>query len=241
MAHTRSILVTGANQGLGRHTVHKLAATPNVIVFMGSRKISAAENALVEFKSDIHASSTVVPIQLDITDAASIKDAHAFIKDYLKSHNLPGLDVLVNNAARSAAGRVEDFQELYAVNVFGTVAITEAIRPLINNGGSILNISTELSSMKRYTKERSPPLIYPAYASSKAALNNLTVQWALREELKDSGIRVVSICPGFNKTNLNDYTGTGDPADGCMVIVKAALEKEGRTGVFFNKDGDMEW
>jgi hypothetical protein len=46
---------------------------------------------------------------------------------------------------------------------------------------------------------------------------------------------------GFNKTNLNDYTGTGDPADGCMVIVKAALEKEGRTGVFFNKDGDMEW
>jgi NADP-dependent 3-hydroxy acid dehydrogenase YdfG len=62
----------------------------------GSRKISAAEDALAEFKSDIHASSTVVPVQLDITDAASVKNAHTFIQGYLKSQNLPGLDVLVN-------------------------------------------------------------------------------------------------------------------------------------------------
>jgi hypothetical protein len=46
---------------------------------------------------------------------------------------------------------------------------------------------------------------------------------------------------GFNKTNLNNYTGTEDPANGCMVMVKAALEKEGRTAVFFNKDGDVKW
>jgi hypothetical protein len=37
-----------------------------------------------------------VPVQLDITDAASIKNAHAFITDYLKTNNLPGLDVLIN-------------------------------------------------------------------------------------------------------------------------------------------------
>jgi hypothetical protein len=64
--------------------------------FQGSRKLEAALEARAGFASGIHASSSVVPVQLDITDAASIKNAHAFIADYLKANNLPGLDVLVN-------------------------------------------------------------------------------------------------------------------------------------------------
>ncbi len=62
----------------------------------GSRKIAAAEEEIAKFESDVHASSTVVPVQLDITDAASIKNAHAFVADYLKGKNLSGLDVLIN-------------------------------------------------------------------------------------------------------------------------------------------------
>ncbi|KAF7364924.1 Short-chain dehydrogenase/reductase family protein [Mycena venus] len=237
MASTlRSILVTGANQGLGMHAVHQLGATKNVLVFMGSRKLSAAEEARAKFASDIDPSSSVVPVQLDVTDAESIKNAHKFIAEYLKEKKLAGLDVLVNNAGIVGA----TFEATYAVNVFGTAALTEAIRPLLNNGGAILNISSTLGSLHWHT-QRPPPPSYPSYSSSKSALNSLTLQWAIQEEEKKSGIRVVSICPGFNATNLNKYTGTMKPEDGCKVIVEAALAKEGKSGVFFNKDGEVKW
>ncbi|KAF8139194.1 hypothetical protein K438DRAFT_1880422 [Mycena galopus ATCC 62051] len=237
MASTiRSILVTGANQGLGYHGVHQLGATKDVLVFMGSRKLAAAEEARAKFASDIHPSSSVVPVQLDITDAASIKNAHTFIADYLKGKNLPGLDVLVNNAGILGAA----FEATYAVNVFGTAAVTEAIRPLLNNGGAILNISSDLGSLHGYTQRPAPP-VYLAYSSSKSALNSLTVQWALEEEEKKSGIRVVSICPGFNATNLTKHTGTMNPADGAKIIAESALAKEGKSGVFFNKAGEVKW
>lgn len=87
------------------------------------------------------------------------------------------------------------FESTYAVNVFGTVAITQVIRPLLKDGGAILNISSGLASLHSHT-QRPPPPIYPAYSSSKSALNSLTLQWAIQEEEKRSGIRVVSIDPG---------------------------------------------
>ncbi|KAJ7872458.1 oxidoreductase [Mycena olivaceomarginata] len=222
----RAILVTGANQGLGMHTVHQLAATPGVLVFMGSRKIAAAEEAAEKFAADVHTSSTVVPVQLDITDEASIKAAHASVAEVLKQNELSGLDVLVNKRCSKRS---------YSA----TVTVTDAFRPLLSNGAAILNISSGLGSMGLYAHPGIP--ILPAYASSKAALNMLTVLWAKQEEEKQSGIRVLSICPGSNATQMNNYSAGGSPAEGCKIIVKAALETEGRTGVFIHKDGDYPW
>ncbi|KAJ7486144.1 short-chain dehydrogenase/reductase SDR [Mycena galericulata] len=229
MSSIRSILVTGSNQGecLGMHTVHQLAMKPDVLVFMGSRKLAAAEEALAKFASEIHPSSIVVPVQLDITDDASVKNAHAFI-------------------ANAATG-VNTFEEVYAVNVFGTARITAAIRPILKNGGTILNVSSVLGSSTLHAMR--PPVlpvdtflpIHVYYNSSKAAINSLTVQWAQQEELKRSGIRVVSVCPGHNATNLNNYAGTMSPADGCKVIVKEVLATEGKSSVFIHKDGQYPW
>ncbi|KAJ7074649.1 hypothetical protein C8F01DRAFT_1101332 [Mycena amicta] len=235
MTTLRSIVVTGANQGLGMHAVHQLAQTANVLVFMGSRKLSNAQEAIAKFASDIHPSSSVIPVQLDITDDESIKTARATIEKTLKDKELAGLDVLVNNAAIA----VESFKEVYAVNVVGTSAVTAALRPLLNNGGSILNISSTLGSLDWHT-QRPPPPIYPAYSSSKSALNQLTLIWSI-EEQKGSGIRIVSICPGFNATNLNNYTGTMPPSEGVKIIVQTALEKGGKSGVFFSKTGTVKW
>ncbi|KAJ6584115.1 hypothetical protein DFH09DRAFT_266784 [Mycena vulgaris] len=236
MSTIRTIFVTGSNQGLGMHTVHQLAATPNVLVFMGSRKVAAAEEALAKLSADVAASSSVVPVQLDITDAASMKNAHAFVAEHLKEKDLTGLDVLINNAAIA----VPSFEVTLGVNVIGTAAVTGALRPLLNKGGAILNISSKLGSLAWHT-ERPPPRVFGAYSASKSALNSLTLQWAIEEEAKGSGIRVVSICPGFNATNLNQYTGTMSPSEGCKVIVNTALEKGGRSGVYFNKEGDIAW
>ncbi|KAJ6584108.1 short chain oxidoreductase, partial [Mycena vulgaris] len=129
---------------------------------------------------------------------------------------------------------------VYDVNVFGTAALTESMLPLLTKGGAIVNISSGLGSVAGYKKKPSPPT-YLAYGSSKSALNGMTAQWALLEEQKGSGIRVVAIDPGYNSTNLTAYAGTMAPAEGCKIIVKTALEKEGRSGVFFDKDGDVEW
>ncbi|KAJ6584110.1 hypothetical protein DFH09DRAFT_1434344 [Mycena vulgaris] len=236
MSTIRTIFVTGSNQGLGMHTVHQLVATSNVLVLMGSRKVAAAEEALAKFSADVAASSSVVPVQLDITDATSIKSAHAFVAEHLKGKGLAGLDVLINNAAIA----VPSFAETFVVNIIGTAAVTAALRPLLNKGGAILNISSSLGSLAYHT-DRPPPPVYGAYSASKSALNSLTLQWAIEEEAKGSGIRVVSICPGFNATNLNHYSGTTSPTEGCKVIVNTALEKEGRSGVFFNKAGDIKW
>ncbi|KAJ7115639.1 hypothetical protein C8R43DRAFT_935017 [Mycena crocata] len=235
MSTLRTILVTGSNQGLGMHTVHRLASTPNVLVFMASRKLAAAEESLSKFASDVHPSSTVVPVQLELTDEGSIKAAHSKILEHLQARDVAGLDVLINNAAVL----IPEFKETYAVNVLGTVAVTETFRPLINPGGVIINISSSIGSFSLLLS--TDMISLPAYSSSKSALNNLTIQWALQEKKKGSGIRVVAVCPGYISTNLNNFTGTISPADGCMFIVEEALKAEGRTAVFFTRDGDLGW
>ncbi|KAJ7655935.1 hypothetical protein B0H17DRAFT_1213911 [Mycena rosella] len=103
---------------------------------------------------------------------------------------------------------------------------------------SCADISSGLASIAAYTKKPPPPDIYPAYGSTKTALNVLTVQWELLEENKGSGIRVVSIDLGYNITNLTRYTGAMAPAEGCKVIVKAALETRGeRPGNIMHGNG----
>ncbi|KAJ7624796.1 short-chain dehydrogenase/reductase SDR [Roridomyces roridus] len=223
MAAIRTIFVTGGNQGLGMHAVHQLASTPDVLVLMGSRKLAAAETALANFASDIHPSSSVVPVQLGTTQK-----------------NLSGLDVLVNNAAISVGPPVD----IYAVNVVGTARIKDALYPLLKQGtAAILNVSSTLGSNTRFSlRPGFQSTEWPFYSSSKAAMNSLTVQWALQEDQKGSGIRVVSLCPGWNSTNLNHYNErAGNPAEGCKVIVREALAKEGKTSVFIHKDGEYPW
>ncbi|KAJ7490622.1 hypothetical protein FB451DRAFT_1220531, partial [Mycena latifolia] len=201
MAQIRSILVTG----VGLATINQSALIPTVLVFMGSRKRAAAQESLDSFASDIHPSSTIVPVQLDITKESSIKAAHATIADHLKAKNLSGLDVLISNAGVLVTG----FRENYKVNVFGTAAIMESIRPLINPGGTII-IIFPIGSMALLLS-RTDLISLPRYSSS------------------------------YCSTNLDGHTRIMSPAEGCKIIVNAALETEGRMGVFSNKQGDLGW
>jgi NAD(P)-dependent dehydrogenase (short-subunit alcohol dehydrogenase family) len=140
---------------------------------------------------------------------------------------------------------------------------------LINTGGAILNVSPSVGAIATLLKRSGfskaagsdrESRVY-LYSARKSALNNLTVRWAMEEQKKGSGIRVVAISPGmcmsqlgghlsfvylthgpgYNATHRNNYTGTMLPAEGCKVIVKAALETEGRTAVFFGKDRAVPW
>ncbi|KAJ7240571.1 hypothetical protein C8J57DRAFT_1478183 [Mycena rebaudengoi] len=156
MTSVRSILVTGPTKIIP------------ACVAKSSRRLPAAKEARTKFAGDIHLTSAVVPLQLDITDAASIKAAVAFVGDYLKREGLGGLDVLING---HLPGDVRGDR----------LWITEAMRPLLKDDGSlILNVSSILGSITQYTT--APLEILPEYGTTKSALNSLTVQWAVHEK-----------------------------------------------------------
>ena len=105
--------------------------------------------------------------------------------------------------------------------------------------GRIVNLSSSLGSLAVNGDPTSPYYAarYIGYNASKAALNMLTVQ--LAEELRDSGIKVNSVSPGFVKTDL---TGMGNmtPQEGAVLPVRYALGGD-ETGTFVEPDGLTPW
>jgi NAD(P)-dependent dehydrogenase (short-subunit alcohol dehydrogenase family) len=235
-------LVTGANQGIGLQIAKDLVAH-GLTVLVGSRNLERGEAAAKEVGPDAHA------LQLDVTDQASIAAAAERVR-----HDFGCLDVLIQNAAISNTGRlpgqsVEDYAKLsrpsnvsldemravWETNVFGVLAVYQAMLPLLRESPSarIINVSSGVGSL---TMNSDPAFAYraifgPTYAASKTALNALTVTMAI--ELEPEGIKVNAVSPGFIKTNLNNYGGTGTVEEGAREVVRLALlGPDGPTGTF---------
>ncbi len=82
--------------------------------------------------------------------------------------------------------------------------------------------------------------IGPVYPASKTALNAMTLAMAI--ELESAGIKVNAVCPGFTKTNLNDYAGTETVEEGAREAVRVALlGPDGPTGTFTHAAGPLPW
>ncbi|CAK5266676.1 unnamed protein product [Mycena citricolor] len=218
----QSFVVTGANQGLGFHTVHQIAQKPQTLVFLGARRISAAQEAIASLASDIHPTSAVLPVYMDLTKEETVKDAAVFVAAALKERGLSGLDALVNNAGIPTGTDLA----IFATNVVGTLAVKNAFRPLLKQGGRIVNVSSLLGSqtLNQARPRVVPVAIYTTYAASKAALNNLVLQWAFEEEEAKSGIRVMALCPGHTTTAANAFSEHGaPPEETCKIIVDSAM------------------
>lgn len=245
-------LVTGANQGIGLQIAKDLAAH-GFTVLVGSRDLERGESAAETIDGDARA------IQLDVTDQASIATAAKRIRS-----DFGRLDVLVNNAAISHTGgmtgkSVEEYakstrpsnaslNEMRAVwetNVFGVVAVYQAMLPLLREAPAarIVNVSSGAGSLTRNSDPANPhrALFGPVYPASKTALNAVTIAMAI--ELESTGIKVNAACPGFTKTNLNNYAGTQTVAEGAREPVRLALlGLDGPTGTFSNANlGPMPW
>jgi NAD(P)-dependent dehydrogenase (short-subunit alcohol dehydrogenase family) len=130
------------------------------------------------------------------------------------------------------------------VNVFGTVRVTQAFLPLLRTSATpvIVNISTGLGSFGMVTDPERNEFRYavPIYASSKAAVNMLTVQYA--RGLPE--IRVDAVEPGFTETELHGMSGPGIQSveQGVEVIVRmATIGPDGPTGTFSDRDGALSW
>lgn len=236
-------LITGGNRGLG-HAVALALAERGMRVIVGARN----EEDGAEAARRIGNGSTSV--QLDVTDPASVRSAASWVHE-----QQGGLDVLVNNAgilpeATHASAEVVDlemFQRTYATNVFGVVAVVEAFLPQLRRSerGRIVNVSTTMGSLRDQTDPRSPyyGLVVPAYQSSKAALNNLTI--ALAKALADTRIKVTSVCPGFVQTDLTPSNRSQAPltaAEAARVVVHAVtLDDDSASGTFLDSNGTVPW
>lgn len=250
MSNTKVALVTGANKGIGLQIAKELAAR-GLTVLVGSRQLAAGTEAARQVGSRARA------LQLDVTDQASIVAAAERIRD-----EFGRLDVLVNNAGIAHAGPADaSFEEkllggrpstasmaeiraIFETNVFGVVAVTQAMLPLLRQApaGRIVNLSSTVGSLTLQSDPSSPvrAIQSVSYVPSKSALNAVTVAFA--NELCDTSIKVNAACPGFTATDLNNFRGTRSVEEGAREAVRLALlDSSGPTGTFSNDDGIVPW
>ena len=188
----------------------------------------------------------VEAVRIDVTDTDSIKAAAETIRE---RHGR--LDILVNNAGivdaedgPPTSASPEAARRIMATNFVGTLAVTQAMLPLLrlSAAGRIVNLSSSLGSLAVNGDPTSP--YYSArligYNASKAALNMLTVQ--LAAELRDTPIVVNSVSPGYVKTDLTGHTGFMTPEEGARLPVGYALFGEDAvSGRFVEPAGETPW
>ncbi|KFX88261.1 hypothetical protein V495_05486 [Pseudogymnoascus sp. VKM F-4514 (FW-929)] len=202
-----SFLITGASRGFGLALTRELVSLPVTKVSKVIASVRGDSSDLDELAKN--SSGRVVVVKLDVTNHESIKQAAVEVEAKLEGK---GLDILINNAGvcqYSADGvkSMDNLQESFAINVLGVHWVTQAFLPLLQKGNlkKVANISTTLGSTTLAPAAQYLPA--PAYKISKAAMNALTVQYAL-DHAKE-GFSFIALCPGWMKTDL----GGGDMAD----------------------------
>ncbi|GLX66168.1 SDR family oxidoreductase [Paenibacillus glycanilyticus] len=226
-------LITGGNKGLGYEAARRLIALGQT-VYIGARNIELGTKAAEELGARF--------VQLDVTDDDSVNAAAAEII------NKEGrLDVLINNAG-IAGGHLkpdeitaEETRRVYETNVFGLVRVTHAFVPLLRKSEApvIVNVGSGLGSfgMVRNPEKIESTVNALAYCSSKAAVSMLTVQYA--KGMPD--IKVNAVDPGPTKTDLTGH-GMQTVEEGTDAIVKmATIGKDGPTGIFIDRKGEIPW
>jgi NAD(P)-dependent dehydrogenase (short-subunit alcohol dehydrogenase family) len=171
----KTVLVTGANRGIGHALVEEALRRGASRVYAGTRPPMS------------HPDRRVTPLTLDVTDPAQIQRA---------VDSIDALDVLINNAGIALYDDLTDravLEQHLAVNLFGTYDVTRAFLPLLTrSGGAIVN---NVSMMAL-----APFPVTPAYAISKAATFNLTQ--SLRLLLAGQGVSVHAALTGPTDTDM---------------------------------------
>jgi NAD(P)-dependent dehydrogenase (short-subunit alcohol dehydrogenase family) len=250
MSENRVALITGANKGIGLEIAKDLAGH-GFTVLIGSRKLENGEKAAKTIGKKAHA------VQLDVTDQASVSAAAGRIRK-----EFGRLDVLVNNAGTvgeyppgtpfeerlklnaPSKAPLSYIRSVYETNVFGVIAVTQAMLPLLREApaGRIVNVGSSSGSL---TLNANPEFQFrhvfgSAYSPSKAALSATTLAFAI--ELEKTNIKVNVVCPGYVATELNDFRGFRTVEQGAKQAVKMALiGPDGPTGTFSDEDGTVPW
>ncbi len=178
----KTALITGAARGIGCHFAQAFAHE-GACVALADIDIERASKAAAEI------GDAAIPVQMDVTDQASIDAAVAMV-----TGEFDGIDILINNAAVFTAAPITDitradYHQVFEINVAGTLFTMQAVaRQMIDRGtgGRIINMASQAG-------RRGEPLV-AVYCATKAAVISLTQSAALN--LIQYGINVNAIAPG---------------------------------------------
>ena len=229
----KSVLITGANKGIGFETARQLALK-GFYVFITGRDEAKLSAALDKLKNE---SAYVESILMDVSkDESVINAAELFTERKVQ------LDVIINNAGillkedRSLLQNDLDFlQAVINTNSYGAVRVIQAFTPLMKNPGRIINISSGGGSMTDPVGGWSP-----AYCVSKTLLNSFTRHFAY--ELSGRGISVNAVCPGWVKTDMGGKSAPRSIEQGAETQVWLASDAPHKlTGKIFRDKSEIKW
>lgn len=223
----QTVLVTGANRGLGLEFARQLTARGDTVIATCRDPESAPE--LRETGASVE--------KLDVGDPASLREL---------AGRLEGrpLDLLLNNAGMGVGGRSfpeEDFDALpryFEVNSIGPMRLTQHLLENLRagQGKTVVNVTSKMGSIDDNTSGGSY-----GYRASKAALNMLTRSMAL--DLRRDGIKAIVIHPGWVATDMGGASAPLSPADsvkGMLSVVDGVGSEQ--SGRFFDYSGaELPW
>ena len=237
MEGSKIAVVTGANKGLGLETCRQLASR-GLTVILCSRDREKGQAALDRISApgmDLHFH------QLDVTDVYSITALSVHIRRHYGR-----LDVLVNNAGifpdtrESNTGTsvfdtsLEVVRRGMETNTYGPLLLCQLLIPVMAGHGRVVNVSSGMGQLAEMNGG------FPGYRLSKTALNALTRIFA--DELKGTGVKVNSVCPGWVRTDMGGKDASLSPEEGVDTIVwLATLPDDGPSGGFFRERMPIPW
>ena len=238
---TKVALITGANKGIGFEVARQIAKA-GWTVLAAARNEELGRQSVARLQAE-GLDVQFIKIDLDAPETGTTA-AQAIRNQFSK------LDLLINNAGIAAQGdgppskvHLEAVKKIMQTNFIGTVAVTQAMLPLLLAAPKpqIINVPSELGSVSQQTNTdwKYAPVKVLGYCASKAALNMLTVQLAY--EFRDSNIAVNSVDPGYTATDLNGNRGPQTIEEGAAEIVRVALLDPPVTGKFLETGGDIPW
>ncbi|QSE99246.1 SDR family oxidoreductase [Fulvivirga lutea] len=230
---SKTVVVTGANRGIGKQIVKELAE-------MGHHLIIAARDnkSGSQFATELKDSGYQVEFRkLDLENPESIHDfAKGLYTDYEK------IDVLINNAAvfldqgeNVLSVAMDTVRKTVQINLYGPMDLTKTLINLLKGSeeGRIINISSELGAMIEMAG------LHPAYRLSKVGLNAFTKIAA--DDLSETNIKINSMCPGWVKTDMGGKGAQRSVEQGADTAVWLATAEDIPNGKFLRDRKEIEW
>jgi short-subunit dehydrogenase len=191
------VVVTGASMGIGE-AIAKIVADRGASLVMLSRDAGRIETA----RGRVGHAERTLAMACDVRHREEIDRAIG-----LTMHHFKRIDIWVNNAGHGLLDSVAEmdsaaFREMFDTNFFGAVAGMQAVIPIMRQqgGGTIINISSVAGNI--------PLPFHAAYSATKFAMN--AIGKAAGVELKKDGIHVLTVCPGYVRTNFSENVVLGN-------------------------------
>ncbi|GAB4380000.1 MAG: SDR family oxidoreductase [Salibacteraceae bacterium] len=229
-----TILITGANKGIGFETARQLAEMGHRVIITGRNRerIKHAQQSLHEMGFD-----KVHRLKMNVGSDKSVAKAAARVKEWGML-----IDVIINNAGvllpddfdltKNEPGILE---ETLNINSLGPERVIRSFLPLMNYPGRIINVSSGGGSMSEPVGGWAP-----AYCCSKTLLNAMTRQMAA--SLQARGIAVNAVCPGWVRTDMGGSSAPRDVREGAATQVWLATDPDLEfTGMFFRDKQPIPW